>query len=188
MIEYGAVFLLMILPWIVWTQFVLHLPTNLLAQNFFGAGNTDLMASLVNLIWVRFHNVMVNLIPVSFVVYPFDLPGVVYYAMHCLPTVVGLFLIVPAVQECARRWKSERMFLLYGMLLPAAAILLVFSLPARPVLYGWQPMVGALLFLGVLRLRRNCSIVTYRALTVAQLICNLTVLVARGFLVGAHFG
>lgn len=188
MIEYGAVFLLMILPWIAWTQFVLHLPSNLLAQNFSGAGNTDLMASPINLVWVRFHNVMVNLIPVSFVVYPFDLPSVVYYAMHCLPTVVGLFLIVPAVQECAQRWKSERMFLLYGMLLPAAAILLVFSLPARPVLYGWQPMVGALLFLGVLRLRRNCSIATYRALTVAQLICNLTVLAARGFLVGAHFG
>jgi hypothetical protein len=188
MIEYGAVFLLMILPWLVWTRFVLHLPTNLLAQNLSGAGSADLIASPINFVWVRFHNVMVSLIPVSFIVYPFDLTGVVYYAMHCLPTVVGLFLIVPALQECAQRWKSERMFLLYGMLLPAAAILLVFSLPARPVLYGWQPMVGALLFLGALRLRRNFSAVTYRAVIVAQIICNLAVLVARGFLVGAHFG
>jgi hypothetical protein len=135
---------------------------------------------------VRLHNIIINLIPVSFVVYPFDLEQVVYYAMHCLPTTVGLILYVPAFLECARRWKSERMLLLYGMLLPAAAILLVFSLPARPVLYGWQPMVGALLFFGVLRLRRNCSPWTYRALVVAQLICNLLVLILRGLIVGAH--
>jgi hypothetical protein len=122
------------------------------------------------------------------VVYPFELQQVVYYAMHCVPTTVGLLLFVPAFRECARRWKSERMLLLYGMLLPALAILLVFSLPARPVLYGWQPMVGALLFLGVLRLRRDCSPLTYRALVVAQLVCNFAVLALRGFLVGAHFG
>jgi hypothetical protein len=80
------------------------------------------------------------------------------------------------------------MFLLYGLILPALVILLVFSLPARPVLYGWQPMVGALLFFGVLRLRRNVSPWTYRALVLAQLICNLAVLALRGFIVGAHFG
>jgi hypothetical protein len=80
------------------------------------------------------------------------------------------------------------MLLLYGMLLPAAAILLVFSIPARPVLFGWQPMLGVLLFLGVLRLRRRFSPATYRALIGAQLICNLVVLAARGFVVGAHFG
>ena len=118
----------------------------------------------------------------------FELERVVYYAMHCLPTTVGLFLFVPAFLESAQRWKSERMLLLYGMLLPAVAILLIFGLPARPVLYGWQPMVGVLLFLGVLRLRRHFSPVTYRALIVMQLICNLAVLALRGFLVGAHFG
>jgi hypothetical protein len=187
-LEYGVIFLLMILPWLVWTRLVLQLPGNLLAQNLTGEGTADLIASPINFVWVRFHNIIINLIPVSFIVYPFDLDRVVYYAMHCLPTTVGLFLIISAFLECAQRWKSERMLLLYGMLLPAAAILLVFSLPARPVLYGWQPMVGALLFLGVLRLRRNFSPVTYRALIVVQLICNLAVLALRGFLVGAHFG
>jgi hypothetical protein len=133
-------------------------------------------------------SVAVSLVPVSFIVYPFDLERVVHYAMHCLPTTVGLFLFIPAFLECVERWKRERMLLLYGMLLPAVAILLVFSMPAMPVLYGWQPMVGALLFLGVLRLRRNFSPVTYHALIVGQLICNLAVLASRGFLVGSHIG
>lgn len=186
-LEYAVIFLLMILPWLVWTRLVLQLPDTLLAQNLSGEGTVDLFAFPLNFVWVRFHNIIVNLIPVSFVVYPFDLGQVVYYAMHCLPTTVGLFLYVPAFLECVRRWKSERMLLLYGMLLPATAILLVFSYPSRPTLYGWQPMVGTLLFLGVLRLRRNFSPSTYRALVVAQLICNFAVLVLRALIVGAHY-
>jgi hypothetical protein len=174
----------MILPWLVWTRLVLQLPTNLLAQNFSGGENVE----LINFIWVRLHNIMVNLIPVSFVVYPFDLGQVVYHAMHCLPTALGLLVVIPAFLECARRWRSERMLLLYGLALPAAAILLVFSIPARAVLFGWQPIMGVLLFLGVLRLRRNLSPATYRALIGVQLICNLVVLALRGFLVGAPLG
>jgi hypothetical protein len=188
LLEYGVVFLLMILPWLVWTRLFLQLPASLLAQNFSGEGTVDLFSSPVNFVWVRFHNIIVNLIPVSFVVYPFDLGQVVYYAMHCLPTAVGLILCIPAFLECVHRWKSERMLLLYGMLLPATAILLIFSLPARPVLYGWQPMVGALLFFGALRLRRSFSPRTYRALVVAQLICNFAVLALRAVIVGANYG
>ena len=183
-LQYGAVFFLTILPWLVWTRLVLQLPTNLLVQNFAGGAGFD----LINFVWVRLHNITVNLVPVSFVIYPFNLEPVVYHAIHCVPTLVGLFLVAPAFLEWSRRWRSERMLLLYGVLLPAAAILLVFSIPARPVLFGWQPMLGVLLFLGVLRLRRNFSAGTYRCLIVAQLICNLAVLSARGFLVGAHFG
>jgi hypothetical protein len=36
-------------------------------------------------------------------------------------------------------------------------------------------------------MRRNFSPFTYRVLIVLQLICNLTVIVLRGYLVGAHF-
>lgn len=187
-LEYGAVFLLMILPWLVWTRLVLQLPSNLLAQNFSGDGIADLTASSINFVWVRFYNILINLIPGAFLVYPFDLDRVVYYATHSPFTTVGLFLFIPAFLECAQRWKSERILLLFGMLIPALAILLVFSLPSRPVLYGWQPMIGVLLFLGVHRLRRNFSPAGYRALVVAQLICNLAVLALRGFLVGAHVG
>lgn len=186
-VEYGAVFVLVILPWLVWTRLFLRLPDNLFAQNFSADPTADPAAFAINFIWVRFHNIIINLIPVSFVVYPFQLERVVYYAMHCLPTVVGLFIVVPAALECVRRWKSEEMLVLYGLLIPASVILLLFSFPVRPVLYGWMPMVGALLFLGVLRLRRDCSPGMYRALIALQLVCNLTVLVMRGVVVGAHF-
>lgn len=186
--HYGLVFLLAIMPWLVWTRLVLQLPANLLAQNLSAHDTMYLAASAIDFIWVRFFNILTNLIPAAFLVYPFVLERVVFYAMHSLPTTVGLFIFIPAVMECWRRWQSEKTFLLYAILLPAAAILLVFSLPAQASLYGWQPLVGALLFLGVCRIRRSFSPAAYRALLVGQLILNLTVLFFRGYIVGAHFG
>lgn len=188
LLEYGATFLLVILPWLIWTRLVLQLPDDIIAQNFSGEGTADLIASPINFIWIRFWNLTNSLIPAFFIVYPFELERVVYYAMHCLPATVGLVVFIPAFLEVAQQWKTERMVVLYGMLLPGLGILLVFSLPIQPVLFGWQPMVGALLFFGVLRLRRNFSPAMFRALVVAQLICNLAVIGLRGFLVGAHFG
>jgi hypothetical protein len=49
-------------------------------------------------------------------------------------------------------------------------------------------MMGVLLFLGVLRLRRNLSPAKFRVLFGAQLIGNLALLAARGFVIGAPFG
>ena len=78
------------------------------------------------------------------------------------------------------------MLLLYGMLLPALAVILLFGVQFQPVQLGWQPMMGVLVFLGLAYLRRNFSPLTYRVLVALQLICNLTILVLRGYLVGAH--
>jgi hypothetical protein len=97
-----------------------------------------------------------------------------------------MFVIVPAIIEYAQRWKSERMLLLYGMLLPGLAVILLFGVQFQPVQLGWQPMMGVLLFLGLHYMRRNFSPFTYRALIALQLICNLTVIVLRGYLVGAY--
>ena len=180
LLEYGAIFLLVILPWLIWTRLVLQLPDDIIAQNFSGAGTADLIASPINFVWIRFWNLTNSLIPAFFIVYPFELDRVVYYAMHCLPATVGLVLFIPAFLEVAQQWKTERMLLLYGMLLPALGILLVFSLPIQPVLFGWQPMVGALLFFGVLRLRRNFSPAMFRALVVAQMIGAETTMQKRG--------
>ena len=124
--------------------------------------------------------------PVFFMVYPFNLQVTIDYALCCVPTVVGIFVIVPAIIEWALRWKRERMLLLYGMLLPALAVILLFGVQFQPVQLGWQPMMGVLVFLGLAYLRRNFSPLTYRVLVALQLICNLTILVLRGYLVGAH--
>lgn len=184
--QYALVFLVLVLPWFVWTRLILRLPDNMLAQNFFGLGTANTAATPINFIWVRISNLAVAFSPAPLMIYPFNAEEITNYVVRCVPTVVGLFVVVPAFLEFARRWKSERMLLLYGMVIPAAAILLLFSIQFPPVLLGWQPMTGVLLFLGVHRMRRNFSPVTYRVLIALQLICNLAVLGARAYLVGAH--
>jgi hypothetical protein len=134
---------------------------------------------------MRFFNLTVVLVPVFFLIYPFNLKVIIDYALCCVPSVVGIFVIVPAIIEYSRRWKTERLLLLYGMLLPALAVILLFGVQFQPVQLGWQPMMGVLLFLGLHYMRRNLSPWTYRVLIALQLICNLTVIVLRGYLVGA---
>ena len=186
MLHYALTFGLMVLPWFVWTRLLLQLPDNMFAQNFFGPDAANLLTSPVNFIWMRFFNLTVAFVPVFFMIYPFNLRVTIDYALCCVPSVVGMFVIVPALIEYARRWKSERMLLLYGMLLPALAVILLFGVQFQPVQLGWQPMMGVLLFFGLHYMRRNFSPLTYRGLIALQLICNLTVIALRGYLVGAH--
>jgi hypothetical protein len=188
MLHYAFAFGLVVLPWFVWTRLILQLPDNMFAQNFAGAGAASLLTSPVNFIWMRFFNLTVVFVPVFFLIYPFNLKVTIDYALCCVPSVVGMFVIVPAIIEWAQRWKSERRLLLYGMVLPGLAVILLFGVQFQPVQLGWQPMMGVLLFLGLHYMRRNFSPFTYRVLIALQLICNLTVIVLRGYLVGAHLG
>jgi hypothetical protein len=70
---------------------------------------------------------------------------------------------------------------------PALSILAVYSCPALPVLHGYQPLLAVLLFFGVWWLSRHCSRRVYLGLVVFQLLLNLGLLLARGFIAGAHF-
>ena len=186
-LEFALVFVLAILPWIIWTRAILRIPSNMIAQNFAGAGTEAAMASPIDFIWIRFKNAFDTFAPLPFSVYPFQLDTVVNYAMFCLPFAVGIFLIIPALLECWRLRKEEQMLVCYGLAIPAAVILGLYSCPALPVLHGWQPIIGVLMFLGLLRLRRTLAPSTFAALVTLQLLCNLWILVSRGVLVGAHF-
>jgi hypothetical protein len=185
--EFGLVFVLAILPWVLWTRVILGIPSNMIAQNFSGPGTEAAMTSLVDFIWVRFKNAFETFVPVPFGIYPFQADPVVNYAMFCLPFAVGIFLVIPALAECWRLHAEERMLVCYGLALPAAVILGLYSCIALPVLHGWQPIIGTLMFLGVLRLRRNLSSLAFAVLVTLQLLCNLWIVVSRGVLVGAHF-
>jgi hypothetical protein len=186
-LEYGVVFILALLPWVIWTRAILRIPSNMIAQNFAGPGSEAALASPIDFIWIRFNNAFDTFAPLPFAVYPFQLEAVVNHAMFCLPFAVGIFLIIPALVECWRLRANEPMLVCYGLAIPAALILGLYSCTALPVLHGWQPIIGALMFLGVLRLRRNLSPIAFCAFITFQLLCNLWIVVARGFLVGAHF-
>ena len=70
------------------------------------------------------------------------------------------------------------------MIVPATAIVLVFSYPCVPVVHN-QPVVGALIFLGVAWLGPK-SLKTFSALVGGQLLCNLTLIALQGYAIGAH--
>jgi hypothetical protein len=185
--QFAIVFALAILPWIIWTKAILHIPSNMIAQNFSGPGTEAAMASWIDFIWIRFKNAFDTFAPLPFSIYPFQLDAVVNYAMFCLPFAVGIILIIPALTQCWRLRAEEPMLVWFGLAMPAAVILGLYSCTALPVLHGWQPIIGALMFLGVLRLQRNLSPRVFAALITLQLLCNLWLVVSRGFLAGAHF-
>ena len=186
-IEYGGVIFLALLPWIFWTQFVLRIPANLFEQNFAREGMDAAMSSAVNFFSIRALNTFNALSPMIFTVYPFRLDAFVNYTTICLPTAVGLLLIPFAILECVRLARRETVLIWFGLTIPAAVILLIFSYPALPVFHGWQVLVGALIFLGAMRMRRVFSKRTFIVLFALQLACNLAFVCMRASLVGAHF-
>jgi hypothetical protein len=186
-LEFAVVFVLALLPWVIWTKGILRIPSNMVAQNFAGPGTEAAMASLTDFIWIRFNNAFNTFAPLPFSVYPFQLDAVVDHAMFCLPFAVGIILIIPALAECWHLRTKEPMVVWYGLAIPAAVILGLYSCTALPILHGWQPIIGALIFLGVLRLQRSLSSFGFAAFITLQLLCNLWIVIARGSLVGAHF-
>ena len=95
-------------------------------------------------------------------------------------------MIYPALAQCAELPKP-RPWLWYGLLGPALLILAVYSLPALPVLHGYQPLLGVLLFFGVWWLSQHCTRKVFVGLVSLQLLLNLGFVLARGLITGARF-
>ena len=53
---YLVTFIVILLPWMVWTRWVLQIPSDLIAQNFSGPGTELAWASPMNFIWIRVYN------------------------------------------------------------------------------------------------------------------------------------
>jgi hypothetical protein len=185
-VPYFLVFALIVAPWIIWTRFVLQIPSDLVAQNFAGAGTELAWASPLTFVWIRLHNLFYLLCSTIFLVYPFDLKPIVNNWLESLPGAVGLVLIYPALAQCATL-PRPRPWLWYGFLGPALSILAVYSCPALPVFHGYQPLLAALLFFGIWWLSRHCRRPIYLGLVALQLVLNLGLLVARGLFAGVHF-
>ena len=183
-LQYAAVFLLMALPWIVWTKLVLALPSNMIWQNFAGAGTQAAMSSPLNFVWIRVANAFNTFAPTALGIYPFNSEFFASAVIGSLPFAVGLWLTIPAFQECAHLTRTEPLLLWFGLVIPAAVILLLYSCLAVPVLHGWQQIVGALLFFAVFRLRRTLSQRAFWALIVLQLATNAALLVTRARFTG----
>jgi len=179
-------FIALLLPWIIWTRYVLQIPSDLIAQNFSGPGTEIAWTSAMNFIWVRIHNLFYTVCSTIFLLYPFDLGAALERWFVSLPGAVGLVLIYPALARCAEL-PRPRSWLWCGLLGPALSILAIYSSPALPVLHGFQAPLALLLFFGVWWLSEHCTPRVYVRLVAVQLLLNLGMLVARGLTIGVTF-
>ena len=179
-------FIALLLPWIIWTRYVLQIPSDLIAQNFSGPGTEIAWTSAMNFIWVRIHNLFYTVCSTIFLLYPFDLGAALERWFVSLPGIVGLVLIYPALARCTKL-PGPRSWLWCGLAGPALSILAIYSSPALPVLHGFQAPLAVLIFFGVWWLSEHCTRPVYLRLVAVQLVLNLGMLVARGLTIGIHF-
>jgi hypothetical protein len=184
--SYLLTFIAVLLPWIIWTRYVLQIPADLVAQNFSGPGTEPAWVSPMAFIWIRLHNVFYTMCSTIFLVYPFDFRAVLNGWLFSLPGVLGIVLIYPALAGCAEL-PRPRAWLWYGLLGPTLSILVVYSCPALPVLHGYQAPLAVLLFFGVWWLSQHCARRVFLGLMGVQILLNLGILLARGLITGAHF-
>jgi hypothetical protein len=183
---YVGVYALLLAPWFIWTQLMLRIPSDLIAQNFSGRGTEAAWASPINFIWIRLHNFfdLTGLRSLEFL--PFDLASASIYWERSVPGILGLVLIVPSVAQCAKLPRPTP-WLWYGLLGPAALILAIFSGPALAILHGYQALLGVLLFFGVWWLARHCNERIFATLVGLQLVLNVCLLWVHARKIGAHF-
>jgi hypothetical protein len=185
-ILYALVVALILAPWIIWTRWVLGIPSDLIAQNFAGPEMEEAWASALDFVWIRFHNLFYLICSTIFLVYPFDFRAIINAWMFSLPGVVGLILIYPALAQC-RELPKPQPWLWYGVLGPALSILAIYSAPALPVLHGYQASLGVLLFFAVWWLSRHCPRKIFLLLVGLQILFNLGLDLARGLIAGVRF-
>jgi hypothetical protein len=185
-VSYLLVFGLILAPWIIWTRYNLHIPSDLVMQNFAGPGTEPAWASPIGFLWIRLHNLFYLVWSAIFLVYPFDFRAVLNNWQFSLPGVVGLVMVYPALAQCVELPKP-RPWLWYGLVGPALLILSIYGCPALLVLHGFQPLLGVLLFCGVWWLSRHCPQTICVGLVTLQILLNLSMVLARGLITGARF-
>jgi hypothetical protein len=186
LLVYFLTFIVILLPWIIWTRYVLQIPSDLIAQNFSGPGTEIAWTSPMNFIWTRIHNLFYTVCSTIFLLYPFDLGAALERWFVSLPGVVGIVLIYPALARCAEL-PRPRSWLWYGLLGPTLSILAMYSSPALPILHGFQAPLAVLLFFGVWWLSEQTSRRVYLGLVAVQFLLNLAMLVAHGLTRGVEF-
>jgi hypothetical protein len=184
-VHYFLILALVLAPWIIWTKFVLQIPADLITQNFSGGGTESAWTSPINFVWIRLQNLFYLIGSQMFSIYPFDVRSFLNYILVCLPGIIGFVVIYPALAQCIQL-STLGSWVWYGLVGPAALILVVFSRPALPALHGYQASLGVLLFLGVWWLRRHCTQLVYASLIGLQIALNLSFVLARGISTGAR--
>jgi hypothetical protein len=169
-------------PWFIWTRVILGLSSDLVAQNFVAHGGDSLPAHL----WVRIMNLYEALAPGLLSVSPFKAEPVFRGTLLCLPGILGL-LALPAYAGCALCLRSHRVFVLYGVLLPAVLLSLPFGNRGTPLtLLAFHSIGVCLLLLALIVIARAGRVVAMTVIA-GQILLQVALLATYGYALGATF-
>jgi hypothetical protein len=120
---------LTLLPWFIWTNLILNIPSDLVSQNF------DSSRNIGSQIWARIYNTQTMIFPHFLGNYPFDRNGLVmgYFISLAAPLGLTLIFFTPAALV-----KLDHKPLFFITCVSGTLIVCAFARPAVPLLHGWQ--------------------------------------------------
>ncbi len=160
--------LMVIAPWILWTNVRMGLPFDLISQN------ASVDESLIQQISVRLHNVYNLLTPFQLNNQPFDSGGFMWAYFNNIWAPVGLMMLfIPIALASIPR--TIPMHLVLVPVISGLLITLLFSRSTTSINHGWQAVWPILITIGLHFLRTRSKIL--RSTLVLQLVINSTVIV-----------
>lgn len=142
----ASIALMAVALWIFWSQVVMKIPSDLVAQN------QSMRLGIFNFVWVRLKNIYTTFAPIALDVFPFNAEHVVTRHLVTIWAPLGFLVFF-----CTLGFSRERNRSLHqiGAIAGTAgmALVLVFGTPAVPLLHGWQAVwpilaIPALVWLG----------------------------------------
>lgn len=152
----------LIAPWPLWARFWIGSESDLIQQNFLA--NVDRL----QWVWVRVYNAFVTLAPTALDSYPLVRGHAIRVHLINLTSIVGpLWLTLPsvAVWACHAGYAT----IVSTALVAGLALIAVFSIPAAPLMHGWQAAGIMLLVTALVWLNRHASQRAIVAVALGQL-------------------
>ncbi|WP_339745392.1 hypothetical protein [uncultured Maricaulis sp.] len=170
-----------LLPWFIWTRYGLKIEADLLSQN------AGLGLSLIQQIQIKLANIG-TIFSFNFMDLEHNsLNGLnLLFSVH-LASAIGIipFLLLPAA-ICVGPLRFSRL-MLFAVLLPAAAVTLLFGVPNPPLLHGWQAAIPILFVSALAFINSHMGRKMLIASTAITLAVSVIALGCRGY-VAYRFG
>jgi len=168
-----AGFIFTISPWLFWSKFILGINSDLIDQNF-------KFLNLYNFTFIRISNILTNVLPIHLLNSDSSFNAVYWTGSRnfigSIGSFLAIFFIIKFLISNIRIFDDtkEGIFLkkiIIYFFLCSLLLTMVFSIPAVPILHGWQSLIGLTIISIVFYFKKCCSI--YFNVIWIQIILNL---------------
>jgi len=133
-IRFLAVLLVIVAPWVIWTKFILQVPSSdLIEQNF---SLTDISA--VNFIWVRVVNFSNTFLPPYWFSYPFNLQNFINSSAINAVGASGVIAFIFFIMGLMNLSFKKALPYLITLFMPSILLVVIFSYQTVPAVHGLQ--------------------------------------------------